>query len=259
MKSNRLWAIGTTIIVVAVVVLGWMLGISPKLAEAAGTSSTADQVDAENSALQQQIIALKAAYENIDAVREELDELEESMPPEHDIPDFLRELSAMAGEHAVTINSITIGNFALYASTNPTPSPEVAAATAAMGAQNLVMMPITLKLTGTDIPLINFNEDLQTGDERLFLTTKFVVQSGTSVTEPPPVVTIDGEVQPPAPAAVVFTAEITGFIFVVLNPNVVFEEPDEVEVEIEPETPTPTPTPTEPTPTPTETVAALRH
>lgn len=256
MKSNRLWAIGTVIIVAAVVGLGWILGISPKLAEAAQTSTAADQVDAENLSLQQQIIALKAAYENIDIVREELDGLEESMPPTDDLPDFIREINTLANKNGVTIDAITLGAYDVFVSSSASAIPEVAAAEASMG-ESLVKLKMTLKFTGSDTAIVAFNEDLQTGDGRLFLVTNFVVQEGTSTTQPPPVETVDGEVV--EETEVTFNGEVSGFLYIVINPNVEFDADEEVDVDTGTETPTPTPTPTEPTPTPTETVSALRR
>ena len=59
MKGNRLWLLGTVAVIVIVVVLGWFLGISPKLAEGDAAISQIADVNAQNAVQQAALGQLK--------------------------------------------------------------------------------------------------------------------------------------------------------------------------------------------------------
>lgn len=244
MKSNRLWLIGTAIAVVAIVMLGWILGVSPKLSEAATAAQAADQIDAQNAVTQQEIAALQKAFENIDEVREQLDELGESVPSSADLPDFIRQLNAIGSLYGVSVTSISTGSAFIYAPSAVSAQPEVAAATALVAGSDFVVIPVTIKVSGTYASVLNFTRGLQAG-ERLFLVTSLSVVGGAT-----PEAVAPARGQEPVASERSFSGEVSGQIYVVLDPNAPIDVED-VEDEVNP-TPTATPTAT-PTPTATAT------
>ena len=236
MGANRLWIAGTAILVVGVLALGWMLGISPKLAEAAAADKTRATVDAANLVSLQELAALKEQFEGIEDIRDELDELQKSVPVDGDIPDFIRQLNTLGATYGVAIDSISTGDATAWtppavppldADGNPVDFSVVPA--------GFAIMPISVSITGGYAQILAFTQALQHG-QRLFLSTDLTVTTST----------VDDE------GNAVFKGTVAGAIFVLQGQRA--REKDETE------TPTPTPTPTEtpestdsPTPTPTAT------
>ena len=49
MTGNRIWMIGTALAIVGIVLLGWFLGVAPKLAEARSANEQRTTVEAQNA------------------------------------------------------------------------------------------------------------------------------------------------------------------------------------------------------------------
>ena len=96
MRNNRLWILGCSILTVAILALGVLLGISPRLIEAQDADAQRQQVASNNAALRIQTAALKEQYENIDDLRAQLEELSKEVPADASLDDFFDELSALA-------------------------------------------------------------------------------------------------------------------------------------------------------------------
>lgn len=228
MATNRLWIAGTAIVVIAAVALGWVLGISPKLAEAAAADATRASVEAANTIRLQELAALKAQFEGIEDIRDQLDALQQEIPVDADLPDFIRQLNTMAAKVGVTIDSISPGEPTQWTRPSTPLTDENGNPLDMTGVPDtFVMIPIIIKVTGTYGQILAFNQALQTG-ERLFLVGTLVAVS-----------TGDSEADQLKSAG-----EVDGLIFVLPGTRARPED----------EEPTPEPTPTETsTPTPTAT------
>ena len=231
MSMNRLWILGAVLLIVVVVVLGWMLGISPKLGEARAAKADQASVESQNAAFETQLAALKDQFESIGELRTELSALREAVPTGADMPAFVGQLDEIAKAHNVTLTAITVsdaqaylpivaaplaeaapvegaapgegaavGDSAAAAPAAPAPAPAAPAPTvnALVTAANFVAIPITLSIDGSYDAVLDFVEGLQLG-ERLFMVTTFT----TSVTAD------SGNV----------TGAITGFVYVLLEPG----------------------------------------
>lgn len=235
MTANRLWIAGTAILVAAVLALGWVLGISPKLAEASAADKTRESVDAANTISLQELASLKKQFEGIEGIRDELYELQKSIPVDADLPDFIRQLNAMGAKYGVAIESITTNDASIW--TKPEVPPTDADGKPidiSSVPDTFAIVPIALKVSGSYAQILAFAQALQHG-ERLFLMGTFVV-------------TTSG---PGEDGVSVYDGEIGGVVFVLEGPRARPEEPREPEPE---PTPTATPIPTgsgTPTPTPT--------
>lgn len=206
MKSNRLWAVGTAIAIVAVLALGWVLGISPKLAELASVTASLSGVQAQNQQHQADLTRLQQQFEAIDELRAELDELKAAIPDDVDLPDFIRQLNTLAAESGVAIDSITTASPAAYSvpSTpgttvdeegNEVPLPAAPA--------NLVTVSMTIKVTGAPKAILLFAQGLENG-ERLFFVGDLVLS------EPKKAKDEEG-------GAVTSTGEISGLTFILTS------------------------------------------
>jgi Tfp pilus assembly protein PilO len=195
-SNNRLWIIGTALLVVATVALGWLLGISPQLKEAAKAASDTAAVDAQNVVNNAELERLKKQFAQIDDIRAEVDELNVSVPPTLDITSFLRQIDALATEHGVTVQGVTPTDAATFvpsedeaAAETETPAPvppaddpaalaaeAVAAATANVADGQLITVGISVVVTGTYDQVLAFTRGLQLGD-RLFMASDVTVVS----------------------------------------------------------------------------------
>ena len=255
MNSNRIWAFGTAIAIVAVLALGYLLGVQPMLNRLDAAKAELVTTQANNAGQQATLEVMKGQYEDLDELQDELEVLRISIPGTLD-SDFVYSLfagySVVAG---ATIDSITIGEAQPYGVTSDgTPTVDGIVPVA-----NLYTVPVTVSIKSEfAAPGLAFAAAMQRGP-RLFLVTSFssgTAEEGSDST--------GGDI-----------ATITGYMFVLADPsakpedaaNAFLDHPMDPEQFTKPlggPRPTPTPTPTEsatpnpsdtatPTPTPTST------
>jgi Tfp pilus assembly protein PilO len=241
---NRLWLIGLVAVMVAVVALGWLLGIQPQLAAAAAADQQRATVQTQNATNETVLAKLKKDYSSIDELKQQLVSLRQSVPASAEMSAFVTELDSLSAAHQVTVKTIGVSDAMPYtppvapptaatstASPSPsptaTPAPVAAAPTAPTAppavtnakitAANFIAIPIQLSLSGTYSSVLDFVNGLQMGP-RLFLVTKF---STTASSDPKA-----------TPGAV--DATVGGYVYVVLDANAAAEKAA---------TPSPTPKP----------------
>lgn len=195
---------GAALAIGVVVVLGWMLGISPKLSEARAARTDLVAAEAQNTVFEAQLATLKEQYKSIDSLRSELADLRQAVPNGPDMPDFVGHLDDIAEANGVTLTSITVSDAQPYvpmvaapaAEAQPAPgapaddtataAPVDAAATAATAeaaavpapvvnplvtAENFVAVPISLSIDGTYDDVVKFVQGLQQGQRLVMVTT----------------------------------------------------------------------------------------
>jgi Tfp pilus assembly protein PilO len=123
MDRNRLWMLGAAVLICAIAVLGWLLGIAPKLSEASAANTERANVEVQNATYHNQLAALKTQFENIGDLKSKLAGLREAVPAEPEIPALIGQLGAIGQQHEVTLTSIIVSDAQPYA-------PEVRAAPA---------------------------------------------------------------------------------------------------------------------------------
>jgi Tfp pilus assembly protein PilO len=268
MDKNRLWLIGLVAVMVAVVAMGWLLGIQPQLSAASAADAQRATVQAQNAQNEAVLAKLKKDYSSIDELKKQLVSLRQSVPASADMSAFVTELDTLAGVHQVTVKSISVSDAMPYTapaapvaapsasaspSATPTPAPTAAAPAAPVAptappavtnpkitAANFIAVPIQLSISGPYSNVLDFVNGLQMGP-RLFLVTTFSTTSSSDTTA----------------AAGSVDSSVGGFVYVVLDANAAAEKAANPTPTPKPKaTPTPksttTPTPTS-TPTPTTT------
>lgn len=217
MNSNKIWLLLGGVVSVIVLIMGWFLGVSPKLDEMNTSTEQKASVDAQNAAFQQNINELQKESKSIDKVKEQLKELQVALPPGGELPAFLGQLHELEAASGVKLEafSTTDGQqfVAVPNGTDTKVSPLVTRT-------NFIVIPITLKVSGDRAPILNFVHALQFG-KRLFLVNSLTIQSGSSTDQG-------------------YTGTIDGFVYVLVDPSA----PLPVVTPIAPISPTPTPTPT---------------
>ena len=223
--NNKLWLVIAGVAGVAILALGWFLGVSPKLDEMAAANEERAGVEAQNILHQKKLDALKKEFEQIDTLKEQLAEAQQSLPPGDDLSTFLGELHTLEGTSGVVLTSFGAGDGLNYvAAPGEVTDPLVTA-------DNFIAIPIDLTVQGTRPQVIEFISNLQYG-KRLFLVIKLTVAQSTNAVVPDP----DSEEEPVGGA---YEGNISGFVYVLVDPSA----------------PPPTPTPvgsldTAPTPSP---------
>lgn len=198
MDKNRLWTIGSVLLIVAVLGLGFLLGVQPQLAAVATANTERAAVDATNAAAEVKLAALKEEFEGIDALNAELAPLVESVPTGANAPELVDQLDALAKGVGVTLTSITVNDAEQYTPVEapaPAPDPEAdpseaaSADTAAVvpepvappvGAPpvvnslitpgNFAVLQVQVIVKGNYAQVLDYVNGLQTG-KRLFLVT----------------------------------------------------------------------------------------
>jgi Tfp pilus assembly protein PilO len=114
MDKTRLWIIGSAVAMVAIVALGWLVGVQPQLAAA----STADSQTAEVQALNQKnalvLAELQKQYKDLPALKEKLAALGLSVPADVQMPAFIDELTAVAAANGVIFTKWTAADGQAY-------------------------------------------------------------------------------------------------------------------------------------------------
>ncbi|TDW29726.1 hypothetical protein [Cryobacterium psychrophilum] len=241
MDKNRLWVIGTALVIVAIVLLGWVLGISPKLTEASTAQAELAAATSENAVHEVQGETLKKQFEGLGALKADLAALQLSVPSSAEFPALITELNAISEASQVVISSITQNDAQAYDPTlagvavaAPAPStesgtsevaPAPSEATAAVAgapaapvvdpritAANFAAIPVTFVVDGSAAGVLDFVSGIQHG-ERLIMVT------AVSMSEPANVAGVEVGVSEPASDTGVVTGSITAFIYVLTTPT----------------------------------------
>jgi len=195
MDKNRLWIIGSVLVMVVVVALGWIVGIQPQLAGIAVANEERSSVEETNAAHQASLDKLKEDFKGIDKLSEQLASLSESVPSGTNVPDYVDQLDALARANRVTLEGLTVADAEAYtpvalvapaAAAEPADSTEVPAPTeapapiaapgsppvtnAGITAENFASLAVQISVSGTYSNVLKFVNGLQTGT-RLFLVT----------------------------------------------------------------------------------------
>ena len=219
--SNRLWVIGSILLTIAIVAMGWFLGVSPKLGEAATADQHRSEVAAQNLVHQTETAKIKKQYEQLPELKEQLAVLRAAIPAGDDLSTFLGELHQLEQQTAVSLTSFAAGDGQPYvppaapaaddakagtdaaadaAKSTPAPAATTAAIPGATSplvtAENFVAIPVTVMVTGSHEQAMNFIQGLQSGN-RLFLVTDLTMTQQD-----------DSEA---------YEAKITGFVYVLLD------------------------------------------
>ncbi|MET3564970.1 Tfp pilus assembly protein PilO [Leifsonia sp. 563] len=236
MDKNKLWIIGSVLVMAVVLALGWFLGISPQLASAASASLQRLDVQTLNATQEATLEKLKKDYASMDELNGQLAELSQSVPSDAAADAFVDEVDAIGGAAGVIVAGITVADAKPYEpvsapapaggaaspaptptatptpaatpaptpTADPTPAPGMPPVTSPkITAANFSSLAVTLTVRGTYAQTLAFVEGLQHG-KRLFLVSGITTSSTSGTTS-----------STSALAAGMESATITGLIFAV--------------------------------------------
>jgi Tfp pilus assembly protein PilO len=236
--ATRIWTLASVMIMIVVVALGWFLGMSPKLADAARFDAERQSVQVQNDVARAVIAQLQADFDNLDELLLELEGLREEFPTDAQYDDAVRELltgllSAGLGLQNIAINEPAPTTAAVLEAGVEPPPTEVDG-DGVLPAGSLLRVPVAVTVNGPLASILAYIDALQKSPR-----FSIVTQGDYAAT-----------------AADSGSMTVTMLMYVVSGDDLVNPAP-EVEPEPEPEpTDTATPVPTDsgsPTPTPTPT------
>lgn len=236
MDKNRIWIIGSALLMAIVVALGWFLGVAPQLTAAAQAEAQRAGVQALNVQQEATLASLKKDYAKLGAMNAELSDLSASVPSDTDTPAFVDEVDAVAVAAGVTVTGIKVADATPYEpvsppasaggaatppptstptpgatptpSATPTPKPTPIAGmppvtSPKLTSANFSSLAVTLTVKGTYAQGLAFVNGIQTG-KRLFLVSGITTSAASS-----------GSGTASKPSAGEETITVTGLIFVV--------------------------------------------
>ena len=204
--NNKLWILIAGVAGVAILALGWFLGVSPKLGEMSAANDQKASVDAQNQQHEVKLDALKKEFAKLDALKTQLADAQASLPPGDDLSTFLGELHQLEASSGVVLSSFSAGDGIAYVA-----APGEKSQSKLITAANFIAIPIDLTVTGTRPQVIAFLSDLQYG-KRLFLVNKLAVTQSTKAVASAPGVTA-------APPVDAYEGNISGFVYVLVDPS----------------------------------------
>lgn len=176
MTANRIFAIVTVLVIAAVLGLGWLLGVSPLLAAAAQADQERIAVEQTNLAQQATLASMKAEFDRLDEIEDELQALRVAIPNEVDSDTIYSYLAGIQFGSGASVESITTDAAVPYGQTAETAaaseSGEAAATSGAAQFDGLYTVPVTITFVkGVSVEeIIAFAAAMQNGP-RIFLVT----------------------------------------------------------------------------------------
>lgn len=166
MKENRLWVVGAIAAIAVIVIGGWLLVVSPKLAE--GDLAASQQVDVEslNATQQAQVALLREQSGKLDQLKTDLAELQKAIPASQKVDEFIDAVQGAADTAGVVLTKVEAGEAGPYGITlvtdGTTPTPPVDGAPAAPTApDDAFTVGVTIVATGTPDAVIRFSKLVQ--------------------------------------------------------------------------------------------------
>lgn len=203
MDKNRIWMIGSALLIVVVLALGFMLGVQPQLSVAADANAQRSTVESTNQQQEAALAKLKKDFESIATLKADLAALSVSVPDGTDVPAFVDQLNATANANGVVLSGITISDAQAYTpvapqaipaataegtTTSETPSTPAPQPTAVPGSppvsnalittDNFASLAVQVKVVGSYAQVLDFVSGLQAG-KRLMLVDALSTQAST--------------------------------------------------------------------------------
>lgn len=214
MNKSRFWVIAAILTIVVTIAGGWFIGISPQLGAAAAAKTDRSQVIAANQRNQILLAQLKRDYQNIDALKNQISNLQKSVPPVREIPSFVTELNTLANAQGVIVKSFAVSDAKPYTpitqgSTGKNAPSGPSQTDPRITPNNFFPIPVQFAVTGDYAKVLDFVNDVQLG-RRLFLVSGLSSVGATNSKGAKGGPTTSGGAQK-------VTSSITGYIYVLLN------------------------------------------
>src|SRR5690554_5424844 len=169
MNSSRLWTLGSVVVIIALVAGTWFVAISPRLAEAATANTERQGVELLNANHSATLAALKEQFDDLPALKAELDEIRLAVPSTDDTASLLRQLSSLAAAAGVSLEEVTLSSPEWFVPPAETPADsDLATALGSVSSENFLTIAVEQTVTGEYAAVMAYLNSIQMG-QRTFL------------------------------------------------------------------------------------------
>lgn len=247
MNSKRIWTLIGALVAGAVLVLGWFVGLSPLLSQAATADAEREEVEQVNATELAKLEQMKAQYSKIGSLRVSLANLRVSLPAEADTDFVYGLLGGIQGSTGANVATITTGEAVPYGAADASATAESASG-AVSSVPSLYTVPLTVTFDSVETAKVLAFADAMQSSPRLFLVTGVTGDGAGSSTITAYMFVLYDENAPRGAAAQAYAGSVPGVTkskpAAVPEPQVTESPAPEDDEEGEGEDPTPTPTPT---------------
>ena len=213
MDRNRIKMIAAALSGVAVLALGFLLGVQPQLSSASAAAEQRTSIETQNEGLRATLAQLVAENDQLSTLTTDRDARRASVPDAADMPELIRQLDGMADAAGVPVTSFTTADAVSYempasaaapvadaattdgaepaegadADADATAPTEAAAPTApttftdpAVTPANFSTIAVTVDIEGSYDQALDFVDRLQKGSRLFLVTTITSTESGDS-------------------------------------------------------------------------------
>ena len=235
MTETRKWTLATTLVAIAILVVGWFLLIAPKRAEVADLQTQTTAQEGANSALETELAVLKQQNKELPEKQAELAALQTKIPQTPELPTYIREMQDIGRQAGVAFTSFTPATPVQLGGAVGTP----ATATGALTPGQLAAVDVEMVVTGSYFEITKYMNELET-------SSRYTLVSGYTIA--------DENVESTDAGSADLTATVNARIYLAPSAPAVTDPAGVVGGETVPGATTPAPSttaPTTPTPTPT--------
>lgn len=151
--ADRLWALGGTLVTVAMLAFGWLLLVGPKYTQTATLRGDVEASEIRLTKLRSELTALKQQNNDLARYREKLKADQAALPADTAMPDFLTNLQEAGARAGVRVTGLTVN-----------------APVAVTGVEGqLFRLPLTVNAAGSPESLQDFLKELQKVQPRAVL------------------------------------------------------------------------------------------
>lgn len=181
-QMERLWVIGAAFGAFILVVIGYLVMISPQRDQTSQVDAQVATANEQNATLAARISALSAQNKNLSTYENAVKRANAALPATSGIPDFLRTLQAIGNATLTNVSSLTVGAPSAWTapaaaapatttSSSAAPAPATSTGTPAPAAPSIFVMAVTAQVDGSNAHLSEFLRQLQSVQPRAVLVT----------------------------------------------------------------------------------------
>jgi Tfp pilus assembly protein PilO len=176
MNSNRIWVLGSVVVIIGLLAATWFLGVSPQLSLAALSATDKIAVDGQNQIQQAKVTQLKSDFEGMDALEKELDTAREVVPNSKGQAALIAEIASIAKKNKITVEGLAFADPIPY-TPGDSVDPDVVASIPLVSTGNFFTVPVTMTLQGKYGDVMDFVDEVQHGT-RLVLIHDLALNEG---------------------------------------------------------------------------------
>ena len=162
MSILRIWVFGAIVASLVILGLGWLLGVSPQLADAARADQDRQGVELVNVGYEATLLELQELSQQLPELEAQLEDLRSELPTVPELSELLGQLNALAEAASVSLVEVTASPPVLFPA-------ELLEGT---GVTDLVALPVTIRASGEGTAIDDFIREVQFGP-RLLLVERF--------------------------------------------------------------------------------------